>query len=153
MLKLGQSHKVSWHTSSSVLENSEAPTLFSAVTTPSTSLPLMTGAMIMFLVVYPVCLSTKSLNFGFWQKKNNPVIVIIGYCIIIPYVKNKPAWSVVHLIYSFTQHSYTYNTTIYSKEALTLTKTNALCSDLVYPANWFTECLISWITCKLITHF
>lgn len=56
-------------TFSSAFENSVAPTLFNAMMTPNRSFPLTIGAASMFLVVYPVWLSTKSLNLGFLLKK------------------------------------------------------------------------------------
>lgn len=52
-------------TFSSSAVNESAPILFSAMTTPRHSLSAITGNVSMHLVLYPVCLSTKSQNFLF----------------------------------------------------------------------------------------
>lgn len=52
-------------TFSSSAVNESAPILFSAMTTPRHSLSAITGNVSMHLVLYPVCLSTKSENFLF----------------------------------------------------------------------------------------
>lgn len=54
-------------TSSSCLENSDAFTLLTAITTARTSLPITIGVASRFWVTYPVCLSMKSEKWLFWK--------------------------------------------------------------------------------------
>lgn len=56
-------------TFSSSAVNELAPILLSAMTTPRHSLSAITGNVSMHLVLYPVCLSTKSQNFLFCFKR------------------------------------------------------------------------------------
>lgn len=57
-------------TSWSPFENSPAPCLLRAMTTPMGSFPFMMGAVNMHLVAYLVCLSTKSLKWESWKQQD-----------------------------------------------------------------------------------